>query len=66
MREKEKFPRVDYCYSRASVRRSHTAPRAVLKITSVSQSNVPSTTLDVGRRFVLTVFKDYQRRAVYV
>ena len=31
MREKAKFPRVDYCYSRVSVRRGHTVHSAVAK-----------------------------------
>src|SRR6266513_1401749 len=55
--EKAKFPRVDCCCGRDCVKPSTRPTGPWLQIRSVSQSDVPSTTLDVGRRFIVAVFK---------
>src|SRR5882672_7894963 len=54
---KAKFPRVDCCCSRASEARAHSPHGRGYRLEAFSQSDVPSTTLDVGRRFVVAVFK---------
>src|SRR5256885_15781391 len=54
MREKVKFPRADCCCCRNAVRRGQTSADGY-RLEAFSQSDVPSTSLDIGRRFVLSV-----------
>jgi hypothetical protein len=65
LRNDEKtFPRGDFC---CGPRLCHTAPPdGDYRLEASSQRDVPSPTLNIGRRFILSILEDYQSRGLYV
>ena len=63
MREKEVFPEWTVAVAALCEARPRGTPGRGYRLKALSQSDVTSTTLDVGRRFVVAVFKItiYQR-----